>query len=286
MVCICTAENPIASFFAKHRIEPILTPNELIESYLAKHLARRNTLTLVDSDAMSVRTLISKQPGNGKSSYVHTYKASLEQVTKEFNYKVIRIKSNTLSIDQEVDKLYAVLERFGDNKPILFHIDIAFEVFKNVDLFLFNLVITNCLKHSNGHVWRRSEHDMYFVEIMAPFMPNVDHHNHHQVPCHSILTYLPQIFFRSPAAYFYDLVNSRMHTSKRDCLFRSLYKERKYQLCCYYLKLNHEARDRLGSSLFKNRRNASEMLSEPECLEILLECSFYLERVLKYVPVN
>ena len=161
-------------------------------------------LPFYDFEKSSVRALISKNPGNGKSSYVNSF---INKVSRkcQFNYECIRIKKTCLDPDKE----FAKLLNHKTQHPTLFHIDIAFETFHNVDLFLFNLLVVGELKHSNGLVWRRKSCDLYFIEIMPPFLSGPN-----DVSFHSMLNYLPHVYFRTPRLYLYDLVNSN-DTKKR-----------------------------------------------------------------------
>lgn len=212
LVCICSqekhAESILATSIASFRVTPIILPLVNIRDYLMSHfvdeknLNDSKSLPFYDFEKSSVRALISKNPGNGKSSYVKSFISKVSHKC-QFNYECIRVKKTCLDVDKEFEKLFKMPISNHSNIPTLFHIDIAFETFHNVDLFLFNLLVVGELKHSNGLVWRKRNSDLYFIEIMPPFLSGPN-----DISYHSILNYLPQVNFRTPRLYLYSLLNS------------------------------------------------------------------------------
>jgi len=163
-------------------------------------------------------------------------------------------------------------ENTDKSRPILFHIDIAFEVFSNVDLFLFNLLIIGGLKHSNGLVWRREAKDIYIIEIMPPFL-----NTSRPTAFHSLLNYLPKINFRHPRAYLYDLMNLEAAELRQlhDNLFTEHYTEIKFQRSCFYLKIMRESPSDFARFSYTTRTEIDlpATLSQVDCLKILLDYS-------------
>ena len=78
----------------------------------------------------------------------------LRDMRVEFNHETIRIKTTCLDIDTVVESLLRFQRSHKlsakAHLPTLYHIDLAFEVFQNVDMFLFYLVVTSTLRNSVG----------------------------------------------------------------------------------------------------------------------------------------
>ncbi len=227
-------------------------------------------LAQYDFKKSSVRVLMSHRPGNGKSMYVKTLR---QRIKINHNYKCIRIKTSSLDSDKELNKLLELRNTSNtSNLPTLFHIDIAFEVFNNVDLFLFNLLILGGLKHSNGLVWRREAKDLYMIEIMPPFLNTSP-----PIAFHSLVNYLPKISFRHPRAYLYDLQNLEEAELRnlQDNLFINHYTEVKFQRSCFYLKIMKESPTDFARFSYATRAEIGcpASLSQAQCLKILLDYS-------------
>lgn len=132
LVCICSqekqSESILATSLARYKVKAIILPQVNIEEYLApkfKQASGKKSLSNYDFENSNVRVLMSQKPGNGKSTYVKVLRTRMK--TKH-NYKCIRIKSNTLNCDHELDKLFKMRCDSSPDQPTLFHIDIAFEV--------------------------------------------------------------------------------------------------------------------------------------------------------------
>ena len=252
---------------------------------------------------------MSFRSGNGKSTYIQQ---SVENIFKEnknpFNYEVLRIKSFKVNIDKEIEKFMKFKMEASKSKknnlPTIYHIDIAYEVFQNVDQYLFNLIVCSYLKHTNGLVWRRSpSNDIYLIEMTPPYFNleisrklnsiNNQTFTNKLVSLHSMLNYLPSIEFRTPQKYYYDIINDSTNESKRkDILFSDIYKEFKYQRTAYYLKLTKEVKEnrlknassKLGNNSLvtynptnddklKDAYDPNLTLNEFECLNVILNNS-------------
>jgi hypothetical protein len=205
--------------------------------------------------------------------YVQTFEEKIRKLPH--TTQVVRIKTNPLDFDRQVKK-FMLAKKQG---PTVYHIDIAFEVFKNVDLFLFNLLIMGFLKHSNGNVWKKSNEDFFFIEMMPPYIHSEQHNLGSSVSFHSVLNFLPKIEFRTPKQYLYDLINLDRNTlsKMKDTSFERYFLETKFQRTCLYIQLLYEDPNRIGTvnySLDKPRTpNLFPNLSQIECLKILLERS-------------
>ena len=268
LVLVCCIEKQeqsiLASVFSKNRIKPIKLDITDLEEYMFVKLVvpfdpnKSINLSSLDPNQSLVRTFLSQRSGNGKSTYIQHVIDAFEK-KKNVNYEIIRIKSSKLSMDKEIEKLLKSKLRLEkekkNNYPTVYHIDIAYEVFQNVDQFLFNLIFCSYLKHSNGLVWRRHpSNDMYLIEMTPPFF-NLDlsrklnnsnklRNSNKLVSFHSMLNYLPSIEFRTPINYLYGIKNDPNNDNRlKDTLFARFYKEIKYQRIAYYLNLVRQIRE-------------------------------------------
>ena len=309
------AQSILASVFFKNRVKPYILPANLLEEYLFGKLTvkynaeNQSNLSNFDSDHSLVRTFLSQRSGNGKSTYIRNL---IEKILREkknaVNYEIIRIKSSKLNMDKEIEKLMKrkldASNSKKNNLPTIYHIDIAYEVFQNVDQYLFNLIVCSYLKHSNGLVWRRSPtNDMYLIEMTPPYY-NLDIsrelnsrnnlvNSNKLVSFHAMLNYLPSIEFRTPLKYFYDLKNDPFNENKlKDLLFGNIYKDNKYQRVTYYLKLVREMKEAklkikpgkhdkntlvtyvtTVEDKLKDKFDSNTIINEIECLEVILNHS-------------
>jgi E3 ubiquitin-protein ligase RNF213 len=282
LVCICSMErneqSVLVSSLLKHKVNPIILPSQEIKKYLLENFCNKtNPFRQHDLEGSCIRALLSKKPSNGKSMYVKDFEEKIKKIPH--NYQIIRIKVNPLDFDSQIKKLIdekRIHIKNQTNNPTVYHIDIAFEVFKNVDLFLFNLLIMGFLKHTNGHVWKRNLEDFYFIEMMPPYLqPKNIQVAQESISFHSLLNYLPKIEFRTPKQYLYDLVNldNRTLSKLKDTAFENFYKMRKFQRTCLYLNCLHEDPNKLGSVNYSKATKLFPILTQVECLRSLLDYS-------------
>ena len=270
LVLVCCIEKQeqsiLASVFSKNRIKPIKLASNDLEDYLYGKLTvlfdpkKVINLTSLDPDSMVVRTFLSQRSGNGKSTYIQNLVDRIPaDKRKNINFQVIRIKSSKLNMDKEIEKLFRLKSEASKSKrnnfPTIYHIDIAYEVFQNVDQYIFNLVVCSYLKHTNGLVWRRHPtNDIYLIEMTPPFFnlelsrklnnSNKLQNTNKLVSFHSMLNYLPSIEFRTPQKYYYDIRNDPQNENRlKDTLFSLFYKDHKFQRIAYYLNLIRELKD-------------------------------------------
>jgi hypothetical protein len=236
----------ISSLLAKNKVQPIQLLAHDLEIYLDKNLQTSNRSFMLDSfnlnkKAYSVKALLSQRSGNGKSSYVKHLVDNLKKKKLNFDYKILRIKSSRIDLNNEINKFTS---SNNNNKSTIYHIDLAYEVFHGVDQYLFNLIVTGYFKNSTtGLVWRRNkQNDLFLIEMSPPCNLNSIKFTAY----HSMLNFLPRIEFRTPLKYLFDLKNVQTvenlnslssSLSNEDNLFSHCYKEIRYQRCVYYLKL-------------------------------------------------
>ncbi|RMZ94441.1 E3 ubiquitin-ligase RNF213-like, partial [Brachionus plicatilis] len=287
------SESILASVYLKNRVRYLLLEPDTLQIYIKRYLTKDQNQLLklgnFDPDNCSVRVITSDKSGNGKSTYVNHLSQRVKQKCS-FNHKIIRIKSNFIDTDREIEKIIEYKKFLDDNnqldKSTIYHIDIAYEVFNNVEPYLFSLILSSCMAHSNGLVWRRnSAKDFYLIEVTPPKFTNGR--------CvHSIMDLLPKIVLATPTQYAYQLRNelgTALTIHRPDRLFSAMHQNVEYQRVCFYLKLLNDYRNRtegLNSNfvscnlvveeeadanvkrLFNRQTDSS--FSELDCLEILL----------------
>lgn len=284
----------LASVYLKNRVQYLLLEQETLRIYIKRYLTRSDNKLLkkasFDPDNCTVRMIMSDKSGNGKSTYV---KHLIDRVKEfcNFNFKIVRIKSNEINTDKEIEKIIEFKKNLDQNQQLdqitIYHIDLASEVFSNVEPYLFSLILSSYMIHSNGLVWRRNSiNDYFLIETTAPMYKNGK--------CvHSIIDLLPKIVLPTPSQYIYQLQNeeglvSHLHRPHR--LFTVLHKNTEFQRVAFYLKLLNEYRlrtENLNTNfvarsfvtdeeaeanvkvLFNQQINSN--FGEIDCLEILLK---------------
>ena len=221
-----------------------------------------------------MRVITSDRAGVGKSLYI---KRRIEKAHREIHSDIkhccISIKKQTLPFEAVFDALKDFESRHEKQMPKIFHIDIAYEVWYEVDYFLFNLLCLGTLQNSSGQVFRRDPKDLYLVEIMAPkFKTNKnDDANENEANIkllHSCLNILPTLKCLTPIETL-SLINKAIEIPANVCpiLFDDfILRSDLIQRPCQYLQvlgaLNHFDR-------FKYTSN--KLLNVKICLELLIK---------------
>ena len=267
----------LPSLLIRNKVNTISLTTSQLEHYLMSKLLTQDETSLgrFDMSHSTCRTLLSCQAGNGKSTFVNFFKDTVKD--DNFELKLFRIKTESVNLDDEAQKLLDYCENQNNAKKTLFHIDISNEVIYNVENFLFNMLVLSYLKHSNGSVWRRSNKDYFLIEMMSPCFANSKQTNNtatqgRPIWFHSILNFLPKIEFRTPSRYLYDLINSDEITRViylHDNLFNNFYKDILFQRTAFYLRMFKENPAQLSTFRF-SRVPRNNLLTQSECLQILL----------------
>ena len=159
-LCIlCSIEKEDKSVFAtafsryKKNIPLETNLDSCLKVYLTNHFKYPTTetnafaLKSIDKDGLSVRVVTSEQPSVGKSLHIkRQIEKAKDQVCNEIQDFCISIKKQALPFEtifkqlQKFDKMNSVDSEADEILPKILHIDIAYEVWYQVDYFLFNLL--------------------------------------------------------------------------------------------------------------------------------------------------
>ena len=276
--CIfCAEEKEDKSVFAsaynryKRKLPKEINYKE-IENYLFKHFKynydRAAAAASIEIDRLTTRVIKSERSGVGKSLYIERV---YEAITKKFNKTArlcIPVKKKVLCVED----IFEMLKNFDDkhySQPRLFHLDIAYEVLENVNSFLFQLLCMRVLKSAKDEIWRRSNTDLYLIEIMTPLRKKEENIPR---PLHSILIYLPSVNCLTPIQILKRLKGEAEEDySKCFGQFdKQILESEKIQRPCQYLKA---VEDEENVNLNQVKFNPENNLSETECLELLLKHS-------------
>ena len=231
---------------------------------------------------MSVRIITSDRASVGKSLYIKRRVEAALHEHKSINYQCISVKKQTLPTESIFQSLQKFDLEHGDT-PKIVHIDIAYEVWYEVDYFLFNLLCLSALTSRNGQIYRRSPSDLFFIEIMSPKLRvkyetranennNVEEDEelniHNSKPLHSILTVLPTLYCLTPIETFGFIREFKeLPTHVCPILFdETTLKSDLIQRPCQYLHLSELA---ANFDRFTFNR-AQKQLDMRICLELLL----------------
>lgn len=272
-------QSVIESLLANNRTK-IYAQDQKVRDYLESKLITENRFFSISKNpnqcVYSVRALVSKRSGNGKSTYVKKFIEILNtkfSVDKKFNYCAIRVKTTSLDMDTEIEKL--ITSRPTNDLPTIYHIDVAHEVLFNVDEFLFNLIVLRYLKHSQSDlVWRfEPNKDIIFIEASPLYCTprNVNIFFRRFVPFHLMIDFLPTLEFITPREYYNKLQETAVHDDEADelggNLFQFFYNQVSYQRSVYYLNMcNRTPLDNISSI---EPYESSITYDQKQCLETL-----------------
>lgn len=174
---ICSLEKEdksvFASAFSRHRKNiPLSVDIEVkLREYLSAHFKTQQTnqnLLNIEKDDLSVRVITSDRAGTGKSLYIKRLIERFRNQDSKIESTCISVKKQTLPFETVFNHLKTFEDVADDGRPRIYHIDIAYEVWYEVDYFLFNLLCLSLIKSKSGALFRRRPNDFFFIEIMAP----------------------------------------------------------------------------------------------------------------------
>ena len=217
---ICSAEKEdksvFATAFSRYKKNVPLEKNIEIElnKYLSNHFRFVETqedgpsMKEIEKDGLNVRVVTSERSAVGKSLYIKRLVESAQQdVDNKIQCHCISVKKQTLPFES----IFKSLQKYDMNTPKIIHIDIAYEVWYEVDYFLFNLLCLGVVQNLNGEIFRRSGQDLYLIEIMSPKFQfkndESDADKSNFKPLHSILTILPSLSCLTPVETFNIIQN-------------------------------------------------------------------------------
>ena len=290
---ICAAEKEDKSIFVtsfsrhKRNIPQMSVSSESeLTAYLAKHFAfnvAHNKLAGIEKDNISARIITSDSGGVGKSLYVSRLVERAKQANQDVNSCCISIKKPTLPLDDAVEQMKAYEVQFNfdgmlEDATAIYHIDIAYEVWYNVDYFLFNLLCLGVLHNDKGKIFRRSPRDLFLIEIMAPKLQakseqattaidnNGDEQQARLKPLHSVMEVLPTLRCLTPVETLQVLTNqNELKADICPMLFdEKTLQSHVIQRPCQYL----ECLNRLNS--FEAFTYPGAHIAAKQCLELLI----------------
>ena len=174
---ICSLEKEdksvFASAFSRHRKNLPLSADidAKLREYLSTHFKTKQTnanLLNIEKDDLSVRVITSDRAGTGKSLYIKRLIERFRHQEAKIKSTCISVKKQTLPFETVFNHLKMFEKKTDDSEPRIYHIDIAYEVWYEVDYFLFNLLCLSVVKSKSGALFRRRPNDFFFIEIMAP----------------------------------------------------------------------------------------------------------------------
>lgn len=182
---ICSTEREDKSVFAsalsRHRKNVPLEANieEKLRVYLTSHLKYNpeiKELRPVAKEALGVRVITSDRAGTGKSLYVKRQIEECKKIDPKLRSCCISIKKQTVPFEEVFEKLKEFEKNDINNNKCeenesdhcVYHIDIAYEVWYEVDFLLFNLLCLGVIESKSGRLFRRRNKDLFYVEIMPP----------------------------------------------------------------------------------------------------------------------
>ena len=200
MISSSESENKSESVFATafNRYKKKLAINQStqndLKEYLTKHFEVDSSVR-ISGESLNARIITSERASSGKSLLVKRIHEKNEETNKkQIEYYCISIKDKTLPFENIFKQLMNFDSKSENQYPRIFHFDIAFEVWYDVESFLFKLLIMSVLQSFKGEIWRRQLTDLYLIEIMSPKVVT----NAKSKPLHGILTILPELRCLSP----------------------------------------------------------------------------------------
>ncbi|CAF0824304.1 unnamed protein product, partial [Brachionus calyciflorus] len=282
LVCIiCSSEKEDKSVFVtafnryRRNVRLEHNSNSNLNKYLKKQFEQKNTpksLRKIEKDGLNVRVVTSDRAGVGKSLYIQRLiENSKSTIDPKIEYCCISIKKQTLPFEQifqQFKNFEKKLIKSKNSLPKIFHIDIAFEVWYEVDYFLFNLLCLGSIENLNGKIYRRSSQDLYLIEIMSPKFKNKDDLNEQNLkPLHSILNILPMLNCVNPVQTLSFIKKNNIPENTCPILFdEKILRSDIIQRPCQYLQALS-----LNQNLDTVRYDQTRILSVIECLELLLK---------------
>ena len=189
VVIICNAENEDKSYMVdalyQYRRGSIPLPSVLeVKSYLMQQFQIPDSAASLDHENSSVRVIRSNRAGDGKSFFIdgiaerlttlpqnHSLiSAPLSQVDRRQQLHVV-VPLHDHKIDEDT-----IMETLRPLSPCpdvplarIVHVDVLSSTAKDLDTFLFSLLVLGEISDSEGYIWRKRPDDLYVIELTAPF---------------------------------------------------------------------------------------------------------------------
>ena len=241
------------------------TINNDLNLYLFEKFKFENSLlSKYEKDGLNSRVITTDRAGDGKSHYI-THLVDKAKSEEKIEYCCISIKEQTLPFELVFESLKKYESKNNNQLPIIFHLDIAYEVWYDVDYFLFNLLCLSIIKNKNGQIFRKlSKKDLFLIEIMSPIVKENDKYS----ALHSILDILPTLKCFSPVEIL-NYINEAKELPHNICplLFdEKVLRSDLIQRPCQYLQVLD-----LANNFDKFTYPSRRLIGVKDCLEILLK---------------
>lgn len=280
-LCIfCSSEREdksvLATAFSRNKKNILLDRNinEKLSAYTSEHFKispsneSGKSLKQLDKDQLCVRVVTSDRASNGKSLYINRQiEMAHDEIDAQIETYCISVKNQTLPFDSVFKDLQRFDSRNGQQLSRIIHIDIAYEVWYDVDYFLFNLLCLGVVQSiTTGEIFRRSSSDLYLIEIMSPMFESQDTNEKTDYqPLHSILSIIPSLCCLGPTETFQQLSHPETNQTTNTILFdEKILHSALIQRPCQYLFA-----DQANSNNYTYSQE--ESLDARTCLDLLLK---------------
>ncbi|XP_077968820.1 E3 ubiquitin-protein ligase rnf213-alpha-like [Styela clava] len=247
---------------------------EKISSYVQKHLMVsnnfNNSVAVVDDIRSSVRIVVSKTVGAGKSLHISRKQdKTKEKFTEKPRITTLRFLEKEMEPDMAIRKLLPKQFRGSFKDQIFVHIDITNAVKNGIEEFLFNLFVLGRIVDKSGKVWIKHPNQYYMIEITDQ---DLVFSKHSEI---SMLNLFPCTMALQPQEVISSTFSNNDNTLAMDSkMFVSTVFQRPYQYLKHYKEdLEAEAAKKEGKKLLDKFKYIENKLygTEEECIEIMLE---------------
>ena len=195
VIIICCAENENTSYMVDaldpYRRANIPLPSaEEVQSYLKQKFrvpvtSRRGSpptfAASLDHENSSVRVVRSNRAGDGKSFFIEKIADKLKRRSRsswsrkagQQSHVVVHLHNHKIDRDTVIETLRSISPCPDSAVGRLIHFDVWSSYSKDLDTFLFSLLVLGEISDSEGYVWRKHPGDLYVIEVTAPLHQDI-----------------------------------------------------------------------------------------------------------------